>query len=57
MAQPYIMGRAARGEETPQSGWDMLPSWIGYGALYGVSSIPVLLVVGTLAVLFWNALK
>jgi hypothetical protein len=52
-----MMGKEARGQEKPQSGWDMLPSWIGYGALYGVSSIPVLLASGAVAVLFWNALK
>lgn len=57
VAQPYIMGKEARGEEKPQSAWDMLPSWVGYGALYGVSAIPVLLAGGALAILFWNALK
>jgi hypothetical protein len=28
-----------------------------YGVLYGVSAIPVLLVVGTVLILFYNSLK
>lgn len=43
--------------EKPQGLADMLPSWVGYGALYGITLIPVLLVIGTVLILFYNSLK
>lgn len=45
-----------KGEE-PQSLADLLPDWVGYGTLYGISIIPVLLVVATVLVLFYSSLK
>jgi hypothetical protein len=51
------MGREARGNEKPQTIADMLPDWVGFGALYGVSAIPVFLAVGAILVLFYNSLK
>ena len=42
--------------ETPQSFADMLPDWMGYGFLYLVSAIPVLITVSVLAILFFNSL-
>lgn len=42
--------------EEPQSITDMLPDWVGYGALYGVSILPVLIVIGVTAILFLNSL-
>jgi hypothetical protein len=57
IVKPYIMGREARKGEQPQSLTDMLPDWVGYGTLYGISVIPVLLVVGTVLILFYNSLK
>ena len=43
--------------ETPSSLTDMLPDWMGYGFLYLVSIIPVLIVVTTIAILFFSSLK
>jgi len=57
VVRPYIMGADLRKGEKPQGLEDMLPSWVGYGALYGISFIPVLLVVVTVLVLFYNSLK
>eukprot|EP00195_Chlamydomonas_chlamydogama_P008107 CAMPEP_0202901922 /NCGR_PEP_ID=MMETSP1392-20130828/15337_1 /ASSEMBLY_ACC=CAM_ASM_000868 /TAXON_ID=225041 /ORGANISM="Chlamydomonas chlamydogama, Strain SAG 11-48b" /LENGTH=268 /DNA_ID=CAMNT_0049588581 /DNA_START=39 /DNA_END=845 /DNA_ORIENTATION=+ len=57
IAKPYIMGNKAREGDKPQGLADMLPDWVGYGALYGISFIPVLLVVGTVLILFYNSLK
>jgi hypothetical protein len=51
------MGEEARAGDKPQSMTDLLPSWVGYGALYGISSIPALLVIGTVLVLFYNSLR
>ena len=51
------MGKEARGGDKPQTMADMLPDWVGYGALYGISSIPALLAVGAILVLFWNSLQ
>jgi hypothetical protein len=55
--KPYVMGDNLRKGEKPQNMTDMLPGWVGYGVLFGVSSIPVLLVVGTILILFYNSLK
>jgi hypothetical protein len=55
--KPYIMGKDARQGDKPQTLADMLPDWVGYGALYGISSIPALLAVGAILVLFYNSLK
>lgn len=57
IAKPYVMGNDTRKGEKPQSLADMLPDWVGYGFLYGVSSLPVLLAVGVVLVLFFNSLK
>jgi hypothetical protein len=57
IARPYIMSNALRKGEQPQSLADMLPDWVGYGTLYGISIIPVLIVVATITVLFYNSLK
>lgn len=57
MVKPYIMGQDMRKGEKPQGLADMLPSWVGYGALYGITLIPVLLVIGTVLILFYNSLK
>jgi hypothetical protein len=40
-----------------QSLEDMLPDWVGYGALYGISAIPVFIVVATIGILFVSSLK
>ncbi|KAG1678008.1 hypothetical protein FOA52_000803 [Chlamydomonas sp. UWO 241] len=56
IARPYVMGEEARKGDKPQGLSDMLPSWIGLGALYGISSIPPLLVIGCLIILFVNSL-
>ncbi|KAG2447736.1 hypothetical protein HYH02_007196 [Chlamydomonas schloesseri] len=57
VVKPYVMGDNLREGEKPQNLTDMLPGWVGYGVLYGVSAIPVLLVVGTILILFYNSLK
>lgn len=57
VVKPYVMGDDLRKGEKPQSMTDMLPAWMGYGVLYGVSAIPVLLVIGTVLILFYNSLK
>ncbi len=36
---------------------DLLPDWVGYGALYAVSSAPVIIGVVVITVLFLNSLK
>lgn len=43
--------------DKPQGLADMLPDWMGYGALYLVSIIPVLITVTVVAVLFFNSLR
>lgn len=57
MAKPYIMGKSARAGDKPQSISDLLPDWVGYGTLYGISAVPVLLVVGTVLILFFSSLR
>lgn len=57
IAKPYVMGNDTRKGDKPQNLADMLPDWVGYGVLYGFSSIPVLLAVGVVLVLFFNSLK
>lgn len=44
-------------KEKPQGLEDMLPEWMGYGALYLVSVIPVLIALSAIAVLFFSSLK
>lgn len=56
--QPEVrppMGRDPN--EKPQSMTDMLPDWVGYGALYLVSIAPVLIVIVVVSVLFANSLR
>ena len=43
--------------EKPQSILDTLPDWVGYGALYGISSFPVILGVTVVVILFLNSLR
>jgi hypothetical protein len=57
IVRPYIMGKEARAGDKPQSLTDMLPDWVGYGALYGISAIPVMLVVGAVSILFFTSLR
>jgi hypothetical protein len=57
VAKPYILGREARAGDKPQTLADLMPDWVGYGALYGISVIPVMLAVGAVLVLFYNSLR
>lgn len=57
VVKPYVMGKEARRGDKPQGIEDMLPDWVGFGALYGISALPVMFVVVTVLVLFWNSLK
>ncbi|GBG61489.1 hypothetical protein CBR_g21832 [Chara braunii] len=43
-------------EETKELG-DILPPWVGYGFLYTLSSVPIIIVVVVVAVLFVNSLQ
>lgn len=43
--------------DKPQGLADMLPDWMGYGALYLVSVAPVLVALGVVGVLFANSLR
>ena len=40
----------------PQSFVDRLPDWMGYGFLYLVSAIPVIIAGSVIAILFFNSL-
>jgi hypothetical protein len=42
--------------EAPQSVLDMLPDWVGYGGLYLVSGLPVVIVAAVVAILWSNSL-
>lgn len=57
IAKPYVMGKDARAGDKPQGLADLLPDWVGFGALYGISAIPVMLAVGAILVLFYNSLR
>lgn len=57
VVKPYIMGTDARAGDKPQGIADMLPPWVGYVTLYGISAIPVIIVVLTVSVLFYSSLK
>lgn len=57
IAKPYVMGKEARAGDKPQTLADLLPDWVGYLALYGISAIPVMLAVGAILVLFYNSLR
>lgn len=54
-ARPKMMGRDKN--EEPQSILDTLPDWVGYGLLYFVSVIPVLIAGSVIAILFFNSLR
>ncbi|KAK9802657.1 hypothetical protein WJX73_001358 [Symbiochloris irregularis] len=43
--------------EKPQSILDTLPDWVGYTALYGISSLPVIIGVTVVVILFLNSLR
>jgi hypothetical protein len=49
------IGRDA--SEKPSDLMDMLPDWVGYGALYLFSSIPIIIVIVTISILFTNSLR
>lgn len=53
-AQPPI-GRDPT--EKPQSAADLLPDWVGYGALYAVSALPVVIAGSVILILFLNSLR
>jgi len=36
---------------------DLLPEWVGYGALYVVSAAPIIIGVGVVVILFLNSVK
>ncbi|KAK9834985.1 hypothetical protein WJX81_002207 [Elliptochloris bilobata] len=54
-ARPRPMGRDRT--EKPQSFADSLPDWVGYGFLYLVSIVPVLIAGTVVAILFFNSLR
>lgn len=55
-ARPKMMGRDK--SEASQGGlMDSLPDWVGYGFLYFVSVIPVLITGTVIAILFFNSLR
>lgn len=43
--------------EKPTGLADMLPEWMGYGALYAVTLIPVAILATVVAILFFSSLK
>ena len=43
--------------EKPQSLVDALPDWVGYGFLYLVSIVPVLIAGTVVAILFFSSLR
>lgn len=43
--------------EKPQELLDMLPDWMGYGVLYLISAVPVLIAGTVIAILFFNSLR
>lgn len=57
IVKPYVMGKGARAGDKPQGLMDLLPDWVGFGALYGISAIPALLAIGAILVLFYNSLR
>ncbi|KAF8065950.1 Ycf3-interacting protein 1 [Scenedesmus sp. PABB004] len=57
IVRPYVMGGDLRKGEQPQGLADMLPDWVGFSTLYGISAIPVLIVTATVLILFYNSLK
>eukprot|EP00877_Chromochloris_zofingiensis_P009737 jgi/Chrzof1/5016/Cz15g08190.t1_Y3IP1[v5.2] len=57
IAKPYVMGKEARAGDKPQTLADLLPDWVGFGALYGISIIPVLIGTTIVLVLFYNSLR
>eukprot|EP01025_Chloroclados_australasicus_P053030 TRINITY_DN6203_c0_g1_i1.p2 TRINITY_DN6203_c0_g1~~TRINITY_DN6203_c0_g1_i1.p2 ORF type:complete len:258 (-),score=33.43 TRINITY_DN6203_c0_g1_i1:214-987(-) len=43
--------------EKPQSLLDRLPDWVGYGAIYGVSVVPIIIGVLVVTLLFFSSLR
>jgi hypothetical protein len=43
--------------EQPQGLADMLPDWMGYGALYAITLVPIGILGVTVAILFLSSLK
>ena len=54
-ARPRLLGRDPT--EEPQTLADRMPEWMGYGALYAISAIPVIIAGSVIAILFFNSLK
>ena len=53
--RPRPMGRDR--SEKPQGFVDSLPDWVGYGLLYLISVIPVIIAGSVVVILFLNSLK
>ncbi len=51
------MGQEARAGDKPQTLQDLLPAWVGYTTLYGISGIPIFIGVAAILVLFYNSLR
>lgn len=54
-ARPRPMQRDK--SELPQGIADLLPDWVGYGFLYGLSGIPVFLVIAVVTLFFFSSLR
>lgn len=55
MAEKGLAGYSQAAEEKDIPDW--VPDWVGYSFLYGLSGVPVLIVVGVVIVLFVNSLR
>ena len=59
LAKPAANPQIGRGEEDesglPKALADYLPDWMGYGVLYSLSIVPILITVGALAILWVNS--
>ena len=55
VARPPAPGRGEG--NIPQGIADILPDWMGYGVLYFISVIPVLIVIVTISILFFSSLS
>lgn len=55
MAERGLAGYSQAAEEKGVPEW--VPDWVGYSFLYGLSGIPVLIVVTVVIVLFVNSLR
>ena len=59
LAKPAANPQIGRGEEDesglPKALADYLPDWMGYGVLYSLSIVPILITLGALAILWVNS--